>query len=47
MREKEQFITMVMQGIVGLVVLALVGLFFFYLGMWQAKVWHYFVFFFG
>ena len=39
MREKRAFYINGYAGIVGLVVLALVGLFFFYLGMWQAKVW--------
>ncbi len=40
MREKKRaFYINGYAGIVGLVVLALVGLFFFYLGMWQAKVW--------
>ena len=39
MREKRAIYINGYAGIVGLVVLALVGLFFFYLGMWQAKVW--------
>ncbi|OSP79815.1 hypothetical protein EFM1CSP_07690 [Enterococcus faecium] len=39
MREKRAFYINGYAGIVGLIVLALVGLFFFYLGMWQAKVW--------
>ena len=42
MREKRAFYINGYAGIVGLVVLALVGLFFFYLGMWQAKVFKYF-----
>ncbi|MCB8590288.1 SPFH domain-containing protein [Enterococcus lactis] len=39
MREKRAIYINGYAGIVSLVVLALVGLFFFYLGMWQAKVW--------
>ena len=39
MREKKSILYQWLCRIVGLVVLALVGLFFFYLGMWQAKVW--------
>lgn len=45
MREKRAFYINGYAGIVGLVVLALVGLFFFYLGMWQAKVWALFKYF--